>query len=414
MRILIATAGSRGDVAPFTGLGVRLRAAGHQVAVATHDTFAESVRAAGLEFRPLPVDPRTELASAEGRRLLRAGSGPGAVLQLLRLGRRFMPALGDGIADATALGTDLLLTTSTTSALGQVAAEAAGIPSIGLYLQPLAPTREFAPAVTGTRSLGRSGNLLAGHAVQAATDQLFVPAVRGLRRRLGLPPLGIARARRNHPVLHGFSPLVVPRPADWRPRLEVAGYWWPADRPDWQPPARLLDFLAAGPPPVFVGFGSLVVPDAERLTATVLAAARAARVRLLLQSGWSRLAAEDSDSVLTVGDTPHEWLFPRTAAVVHHAGAGTTAAALRSGTPAVPVPAQLDAPFWSARLARLGVSPGPVPLRGLTPARLATSLRLTLDDPRYRTRARAVATALAAEDGAAKVLAAVERVSANS
>ncbi|MFE7636420.1 glycosyltransferase [Kitasatospora sp. NPDC001119] len=414
MRILIATAGSRGDVAPFTGLGVRLRAAGHQVAVATHDTFAESVRAAGLEFRPLPVDPRAELASAEGRRLLRAGSGPGAVLQLLRLGRRFMPALGDGIADATALGTDLLLTTSTTSALGQVAAEAADIPSIGLYLQPLAPTREFAPAVTGTRSLGRSGNLLAGHAVQAATDQLFVPAVRGLRRRLGLPPLGIARARRNHPVLHGFSPLVVPRPADWSPRLEVAGYWWPADRPDWQPPARLLDFLAAGPPPVFVGFGSLVVPDAERLTATVLAAARAARVRLLLQSGWSGLAAEDSDSVLTVGDTPHEWLFPRTAAVVHHAGAGTTAAALRSGTPAVPVPAQLDAPFWSARLARLGVSPGPVPLRGLTPARLATSLRLTLDDPRYRTRARAVATALAAEDGAAKVLAAVERVSANS
>ncbi|WP_049649712.1 glycosyltransferase [Kitasatospora sp. MY 5-36] len=413
MRILIATAGSRGDVAPFTGLGVRLRAAGHQVAVATHDTFAESVRAAGLEFRPLPVDPRAELASAEGRRLLRAGSGPGAVLQLLRLGRRFMPALGDGIADATALGTDLLLTTSTTSALGQVAAEAAGIPSIGLYLQPLAPTREFAPAVTGTRSLGRSGNLLAGHAVQAATDQLFVPAVRGLRRRLGLPPLGIARARRNHPVLHGFSPLVVPRPADWRPRLEVAGYWWPADRPDWQPPARLLDFLAAGPP-VFVGFGSLVVPDAERLTATVLAAARAARVRLPLQSGWSGLAAEDSDSVLTVGDTPHDWLFPRTAAVVHHAGAGTTAAALRSGTPAVPVPAQLDAPFWSARLARLGVSPGPVPLRGLTPARLATSLRLTLDDPRYRTRARAVATALAAEDGAAKVLAAVERVSANS
>ncbi|MFF2541914.1 glycosyltransferase [Kitasatospora sp. NPDC058063] len=412
MRILIATAGSRGDVAPFTGLGVRLRAAGHQVAVATHDTFAGPVRAAGLEFRPLPVDPRAELASAEGRRLLRAGSGPSGILQLLRLARRFMPALGEGIADATALGTDLLLTTSTTSALGQVAAEAVGIPSIGLYLQPLSPTREFAPAVTGTRSLGRSGNLLAGHAVQAATDRLFGPAVRGLRQRLGLPPLGVARARRDHPVLHGFSPLVVPRPADWHPRLDVAGYWWPPERPDWTPPDRLLDFLAAGPPPVFVGFGSLVVPDPDRLTATVLAAARAARVRLLLQSGWSGLAAEDSDSVLTIGDTPHDWLFPRTAAVVHHAGAGTTAAALRSGTPTVPVPAQLDAPFWSARLALLGVSPGPVPLRTLTPARLATALRLTLDDPRYRTRARAVAATLAVEDGTAKVLAAVDRAAA--
>ncbi|MFI2606707.1 glycosyltransferase [Kitasatospora sp. NPDC018619] len=409
MRILIATAGSRGDIAPFTGLGARLRAAGHQVAVATHDIFAESVRAAGLEFRPLPVDPRAELASAEGRRLLRAGGGPSAVLHLLRLGRKAMPALGDGIADATARGADLLLTTSTTSALGQAAAEAAGIPSIGLYLQPLAPTREFAPAVTGTRSLGRSGNLLAGHAVQTATDQLFVPAVRELRRRLGLPPLGIARARRNLPVLHGFSPLVVPRPTDWHPRLDVAGYWWPARRPDWQPPARLLDFLAAGPPPVFVGFGSLVVPDAERLTATVLAAARAARVRLLLQSGWSELTAADSESVLTIGDTPHDWLFPRTAAVVHHAGAGTTAAALRAGTPSIPVPAQLDAPFWSARLAALGVSPGAVPFRSLTPARLAAALRLALDDHRYRARARALAAELAAEDGAAKVLAAVER-----
>ncbi|WP_189913845.1 glycosyltransferase [Kitasatospora xanthocidica] len=412
MRILIATAGSRGDVAPFTGLGVRLRAAGHQVAVATHTTFAESVRAAGLEFRPLPVDPRAELASAQGRRLLEAGSGPGVVLQLLRLGRKFMPALGDGIVEAVALGTDLLLTTSTTSALGQVAAEAAGLPTIGLFLQPMAPTREFAPAVTGTRSLSRPGNLLAGHAVQAATDQLFVPAVRGLRRRLGLPPLGIARARRAHPVLHGFSPTVVPRPADWHPRLDVAGYWWPPAQPDWQPPGRLVDFLAAGPPPVFVGFGSLVVPDPERLTATVLAAARAARVRLLLQAGWSGLAAEDSDTVLTIGDTPHDWLFPRTAAVVHHAGAGTTAAALRAGTPAIPVPAQLDAPFWSARLAALGVSPGPVPLGALTPARLATALRHALDTPHYRTRARTVATTLAAEDGAAKVLAAVERVTA--
>ncbi|MEU1282810.1 glycosyltransferase [Kitasatospora sp. NPDC005856] len=412
MRILIATAGSRGDVSPFLGLGIRLRAAGHQVAVATHDAFAGPVRAAGLEFRPLPVDPRAELASAEGRRLLRAGSGPVGILHLLRLARKFMPALGDGIAEATALGTELLLTTSTTSALGQVAAEAAGIPSIGLYLQPLAPTREFAPAVTGTRSLGRSGNLLAGHAVQTATDRLFVPAVRGLRRRLGLPPLGVARARRNHRILHGFSPSVVPRPADWHPRLEVAGYWWPPDHSGWQPPTRLLDFLSAGPPPVFVGFGSLVVPDPERLTATVLAAARATRVRLLLQSGWSELAAEDSDSVLTIGDTPHDWLFPRTAAVVHHAGAGTTAATLRSGTPSVPVPAQLDAPFWSARLSLLGVSPGPVPLRTLTPARLAASLRQAVDDPRYRARAQAVAAALASEDGAAKVLSAVDRAAA--
>ncbi|MFD9593689.1 glycosyltransferase [Kitasatospora sp. NPDC059973] len=410
MRILIATAGSRGDVAPFTGLGARLRAAGHQVAVATHTTFAGQVRAAGLEFRPLPVDPRAELASDRGQRVLRSGSGPLSLLQLLRLGRSFMPALGDAIVAATAQGTDLLLTTSATTPLGQVAAEAAGIPSIGLYLQPIAPTREFAPSVTGTRSLGRTGNLLAGHAVEAAADRLFAPAVHGLRHRLGLPPRGIARTRRAHPVLHGFSPTVVPRPADWRPGLEVAGYWWPHPEPGWRPPDRLVDFLAAGPPPVFVGFGSLVVPDPAALSATVLAGLRAAGVRAVLQAGWSGLGAADSDDVLTIDDTPHDWLFPRMAAIVHHAGAGTTAATLRAGTPAVPVPAQLDAPFWSARLTRLGTSPGPVPLPALTSARLAAAVRRTLDTPHYRERARAVAAALAAEDGTVGVLAAVDRL----
>ncbi|MFI9326955.1 glycosyltransferase [Kitasatospora sp. NPDC052868] len=410
MRILIAAAGSRGDVAPFTGLGTRLQAAGHQVAVATHGTFADSVRAAGLEFRPLPIDPREELASARGQRLLQAGSGPSAVLRLLRLGRAFMPALGGGIADATALGADLLLTTGTTAAFGQAVAEAAGIPSLALYLQPLAPTREFAPAVTGTRSLGRTGNLLAGHAVQAAVDQLFAPAVRGLRHRLGLPPRGIARARRNQRILHGFSPAVIPRPADWHPGLDVVGYWWPHQDPAWQPPSRLVDFLAAGPPPVFVGFGSLVVPDPERLTATVLAAVRAAKVRAVLQSGWSGLGGADSETVLTVGDTPHHWLFPRMAAVVHHAGAGTTAAALRAGAPAVPVPGQLDAPFWSARATRLGVSPGPVPLHRLTAPLLAAAIRRALDDPRHLERARSLAATLATEDGAAKVLTTAERL----
>ncbi|MCG6495930.1 glycosyltransferase [Kitasatospora sp. A2-31] len=410
MRILIATAGSRGDVAPFTGLGVHLLAAGHEVAVATHATFAGTVRAAGLEFRPLPVDPRAELASTGGQRLLRAGAGPLGVLELLRLGRSFMPAIGDGIAAAADRGADLLLTSSTTSALGQAVAEAAGLPHLGLHLQPLAPTREFAPAVTGSRSLGRTGNVLAGHAVQAATDQLFAPAVRRLRRRLGLPPRSVARARRDHAVLHGFSPTVVPRPADWRPGLDVAGYWWPHPDPGWRPPARLLDFLAAGPPPVFVGFGSLVVPDPERLTATVLAALRAARVRAVVQSGWSGLAAPEGDDVLTVDDTPHCWLFPRMAATVHHAGAGTTAATLRAGTPTVPVPAQLDAPFWSARAARLGTSPGPVPLAGLTAGRLAAAIRRALDDPGHRARAGAVARVLAAEDGAGKVVEAVARI----
>ncbi|MFE9423287.1 glycosyltransferase [Kitasatospora sp. NPDC006697] len=404
MRILIATAGSRGDVAPYTGLGARLRQAGHQVALASHQGFAELVAAAGLEFRALPVDPRQALASRGGQRLLAAGNGPRAVLELLKLGREFMPELAAGLLAATEAGTDLLLLSSTTAPFGEVIAAALGLPALRVYLQPLDPTGEFPPIVAGPRSFGRLGNRAAGQAARLALDQLFGPTVRQLRRRLGPG----ARQAVDSPTLHGISPTVLPRPRDWHPGLTVDGYWWPHHPDGWQPPAELADFLQAGPPPVFLGFGSLVT-DADRLGRVVGTALRRARLRAVVQAGWTGLRVE-GDGVLAVGDLPHHWLFPRVAAVVHHAGAGTTAAGLRAGVPAVPVPAQLDAPFWSARLTALGVSPGPVPLRELTADRLAAALHRAVHEPRHRDRARAVAGRIAAEDGAAAVLRAVERI----
>ncbi|MEW2576468.1 glycosyltransferase [Streptomyces syringium] len=418
MRLLIATVGSRGDVAPYTGLGVRLRQAGHEVTIATHDGFAGLVGQAGLGFRSLPLDPRAQLASAAGQRILRAGTGATAVMELLRMGRTIMPALGRGLLDAARQGTDLLLLSATTAPLGQVVAEALDVPTIGLFLQPLAPTGEFPPVLTGTRSLGRRGNLLVGHALQSAVDRLITPPVRELREQLGLPRRSAGAERRrairqDMPLLHGFSPCVVPRPADWPPCMEVTGYWWPAPPPDWRPPPRLTDFLASGPPPVYVGFGSLVVADAERLGAVIRSALRTAKVRAVVQAGWSDLSVS-GDDVLAVDEIPHHWLFPRMAAVVHHAGAGTTAAGLRAGVPAVPVPAQLDAPFWARRLTALGVSPGPVPLAELSSARLAAALRRAVEELVFRHRAQALAARINAEDGAARVVAAVERLPVRS
>ncbi|MGF1426906.1 glycosyltransferase [Kitasatospora sp. LaBMicrA B282] len=409
MRILIATAGSRGDVAPYTGLGDRLRRAGHQVGIATHQRFAATVTGAGLEFQPLPVDPHTALGSTGGQRLLRAGSGPRAVAELLRLGRSLMPELGLGLAAATARSrAELLLLSSTAAPLGRVVAAAHGIPCLGVYLQPLAPTAAFAPVVLGSRHFGPAGNRLAGGLAQRALDRLFGPAVRTLCRELGLPRRS-PRIPANWPILHGISPQVLGRPADWAGNLELTGYWWPQPAPDWRPPAQLLDFLQAGPPPVFVGFGSLIA-DPERLGAIVGAALRAARLRAVVQAGWSELAVPASDEVLPVGELPHDWLFPRTAAVVHHCGAGTTAAGLRAGVPAVPVPAQLDAPFWAARLVALGVSPGAVPFARLAAAPLADALRRAVDEPGHGRRAHELADRIAREDGAGAVLHAVERL----
>ncbi|MFH8403561.1 glycosyltransferase [Streptomyces sp. NPDC018019] len=415
MKILIAAAGSYGDVAPYTGLGARLKAAGHTVALAADASYAQLVRDAGLEFRALPADPRKR--AGEG------GGAPGGKRELMRRAAAFIRDLGPGVADATAPGTGLMLLSATTAPLGRHVAEAHGIPSLDLPLQPNAPTGDFPPVVAGTRSLGRRGNRAAGRLSLRVVDRLYADGVRDLRARLGLPPASARAVRRRRaadgrPVLHGFSPALVPRPADWRPGLEVVGNWWPYTAPDAALPPALEDFLTAGPPPVFVGFGSMAAGargdgTAGRLTASVVGALRRAGVRGVVQSGWAGLdGPATGDDILTVGEVPHALLFPRTAAVVHHAGAGTTAAALRAGVPAVPVPVTADQPFWAARLAAVGAGTDAVPFRALMAEgaadRLAEAIGRAVREPSCRAAARAIARRMDAEDGAGEVLQAVE------
>ncbi|MER7842559.1 glycosyltransferase [Kitasatospora sp. NPDC096077] len=413
MRILIVTTGSRGDVAPFTGLGRRLVAAGHQVAVLAHPTFAPLIESCGLEYRPLPGDPK-ELILRRAR-----ATSPEETRALMRA---FVDGLADGVADAVTGGVDLLLTAFAPAPLCVTAGEALGVPVLGTYLTPAFATAAFPlPGPAGTGDLGPAGNLAAGQERLRSAERLFSGAVSRLRERLGLPGTGSSGTTspgaaspgpeplgRSRPVVHGYSPLLLPRPADWPAPVEVAGFWWPARPLDWQPPAELVDFLQAGPAPVFVGFGSMAPDEGERLGELVTAAVRRAGVRAVVQAGWAGLAAA-GDGVLAVGDLPHDWLFPRTAAVVHHAGAGTTGAALRAGVPAVPVPVMVDQPFWAARLHRLGVAPEPVPFAELTAERLAAAITAALDEP-VRRRAAAVAGLMAAEDGAGAVLAHIDRI----
>jgi sterol 3beta-glucosyltransferase len=409
MRILIVTAGSRGDVAPFTGLGQQLQQAGHRVALAGHGTFAGLVRGCGLEYRPLPGDPvaltraRMAAPSPEDSRLVFA---------------EFLDQLGDGLIAAVAARTDLVLTAFGPAPLSRVVAEGFGIPSIGAYLVPAVPTREFPlPGRLETGDLGPAGNLAAGRELLGRGGSLYAEIVPRLRARLGLPPAAASaapmhgRPPEGWPVCHGFSPAVLPRPADWPPNVGVSGYWWPARPVGWEPPVELVEFLQGGPPPVFVGFGSMAPSHGDRLDEIVAAAVHRAGVRAVVQAGWAGLAPS-GDDILLVGDVPHDWLFPRTAAVVHHAGAGTTGAGLRAGVPAIPVPVMLDQPFWADRLHRLGVAPHPLPAHDLTADALADALRSCVNEPPYRRRAAELARRIRAEDGAAPVLALIARLTA--
>ncbi|MEU0029292.1 glycosyltransferase [Streptomyces sp. NPDC006335] len=406
------TAGSRGDVAPFTGLGHGLARVGHEVTLVTHGRFEPLARRAGIGFHALPVDPRAELESSRGRALHRSTTGVGKLVRVVSMARALAVEMADDLV-AAARASDALLLSGSVAPLGHAVAEGLGLPSLGLNLQPLAPTREFAPPMLGIGSWGRLGNRVAGLGLNLAVEQVFAAALPPVRARLGLPPTRPTaalrtRERQGWPVLHGFSPRVVARPRDWRSGLDVAGYWWPYDG-DARLPDDLLSFVEAGPPPVFVGLGSATVPDPARVSAEIVRALRGAGLRGVIQHGWAGLSAT-GDDMLTVDEVPHSALFPRMAAVVHHAGAGTTAAGLRAGVPAVPVPIQFDESFWAARLVALGVAPGAVPLRRLSADTLAAALLRVTRDAEYRERARALGARIREEDGVTPVLEAVDRL----
>jgi UDP:flavonoid glycosyltransferase YjiC (YdhE family) len=409
VRVLIVTSGSMGDVAPYSGLGDRLRDAGHDVTVATHEPFRAAITAAGLSFHPIPGDMREILPNARGQDGVSSGTGPRALARLLKIAGPLVSSLGAGIAGAvSAVRPDAILLSTVVAPLGYQVAEAHDRPWAGVFLQPVHPTREFGSVLVGGRSFGPWGNLALGHLVDLSARPVYAGPIRALRRRLGLPPARMralqAWQQFRNPTFHGFSTAVVPRPSDWPSPLKVTGYWWPARAAGWSPPADLTAFLAAGPPPVFVGFGSMAPGRGARFAAPVLAAVREAGVRAVVQTGWSGLDVGAADDVITVGEIPHDWLFPQVAAVVHHCGAGTTAAGLRAGVPAVPVPVLADQPFWARRLTALGAATDPLPLSTLTAGRLAAALRAVTTDPHYAARASAIAALLSGEDGARPVL----------
>jgi sterol 3beta-glucosyltransferase len=203
--------------------------------------------------------------------------------------------------------------------------------------------------------------------------------------------------------LHLFSEHVAPRPGDWPACAEVTGYCFLDAADGWTPPPALEAFLAAGPPPVYVGFGSMTGMEPTRLASITRDALRAAGRLAIIGMGWGGLPEiAASEDLFVVDDVPHEWLFPRVAAVVHHGGAGTTAAALRAGRPSVVVPFFADQPYWGRRLADLGAAPAPIPKRALTAARLSVAITDAVSIPSLAERSAKLGEKIRSEEGAAR------------
>lgn len=403
MRITILTVGTRGDVQPYVAFGLGLERAGHEVRVATHPRFERLVTDQDLGFAPLAEGRLGRGAeTAEGRRWI--GTGSHRMPTWVGFVRDARSVARQRLIDALAAAQDAeaIVAANLATVLGWQVAEEHGVPLVRAYYSP--PRIGWEPSTRARAAAARQLLWLAAR-----------PWLNAVRRGVGLASVAVAEPigaldDRGAPALYHFSPAVVPKPAGAPRWLEVTGYWLPEADPDPDPPHALVDFLAEGPPPVCLGFGTQVDADpAATLRTVAQALQRAGRRGVLFGPAYASADHDLPAHVLAVDTVSHAWLFPRCAAVVHHAGAGTTATVLRSGVPSVAVPHMTDQFFWARRTAQIGVAASPVPRRRLAVEPLADAIRTATTDAAMRGRAAALAQRLRAEDGVARGVEAFER-----
>jgi UDP:flavonoid glycosyltransferase YjiC (YdhE family) len=413
MHICIIALGSQGDVQPYIALGKGLKTAGHTVRLLTHENFEGLVCSHGLEFWPARGNVQAFAQTEEMRELLDKGNFLAITARTAKEAQRAaLEWAEDGLAACQ--GMELIVAGIGGLNIGISLAEKLGIPLMQAYVLPFTPTKAFS-GVLFPRPVPRALNRFSHHLVRQIMWQGFRTADKQARQQvLGLPPTSFwgpyqAEPLQHTPILYGFSPSVIPKPADWDENTHVTGYWFLDSAPDWTPPSALVEFLQSSPPPLYIGFGSMSHRKPEETADLILQALAQTQQRGIISAGWGGLQmANLPDSVYVVDSIPHSWLFPQVTAVVHHGGAGTTAAGLRAGVPSIIIPFFGDQPFWGQRVAESGVGPEPIPRKQLTSDRLAQAIQRAVTDQTMRQNAASLGAKIQAEDGIAKAVAVFE------
>lgn len=460
MHVLIMSFGTRGDIQPYAALARGLARAGHDVTLAVPEAFADLVSSSGLS-RPSPPAPSEQGPSQPGENAAAAGDsgsaaasvhptgsddvGPGTITlhpagsEMLRLVQDVMPELsgpGDALKtfgimksamrvhiaetwDAARAARPDVVVHHPKCLAGPHIAEAMGIPGVlSVPLPFYTPTAAYPVPFFGGASFGSRGNR-ATYGFNRMATVMYRGMINDFRREIGLTtkigrfadPLRDSDGLPVH-TLYPYSPHVVPVPADYPPSAHVTGYFFLDDDGAWEPPARLAEFLEAGDPPVYVGFGSMGFgKGADQRREAILGALAATGLRGIVATGWGGIEPGDapSDDVLVIEGAPHGWLFPRTAAVVHHGGAGSTAAGLRAGRPSLIAPFLGDQPFWGAQVHRIGAGPEPLSRKKLASG-LTERLAELVGDEGYARRAAALGEAIRSEDGVGEGVRVLEKI----
>lgn len=426
MNIVIQVVGSRGDVQPFVALGQELQKYGHRVRLATHNTFEEFVRKSNLEFYPIGGDPKELMAYMV--------KNPGLIpsMKSLKEGdiKRKQTMVGEMLdgcwkscVDADPYSQEPFVADAIIANPPSFAhihcAQALGVPLHMMFTMPWSSTRAF-PHPLANFKVGEIDPALINYAsygiVEFLTWQGLGSVINRFRATLDLEPVpstvGPALAEALQvPFTYCWSPALVPKPADWPSHIDVCGFFF-RDPPPYEPPAAIVNFLKSGPPPIYIGFGSIVLEDPAKMTALILEAVELCGVRAIISRGWSNLGEglpDEASNVLFIGDCDHEWLFQHVTAVVHHGGAGTAACGLKNACPTLVVPFFGDQPFWGDMIAEAGAGPRPIPHKLLSGQNLVDAIRFLLA-PETKQAAHRISAQMASEEG---VKAAVQSFHAN-
>jgi UDP:flavonoid glycosyltransferase YjiC (YdhE family) len=419
MQVTILAVGSRGDVQPYLALGKGLQQAGYRVRLGMPANFESLAEKHHLDFVAITPSSQQIMAGPVGRTMITSGENNLAfILNLAKMvGEHAQQSLQ--AAWQACQGTDVIIFNHF-AWMGYHLAEKLNLPSIAAWIYPLNRTRAFPPLGTPPwlqfgESFNKPSYLLYEQLIQYAFNGIF----NEWRCTLDLPPLprgGIFEHfyRRQTPVLYAYSPNVLPKPDDWSARFVVTGYWFLDRSSEWIPPTALTDFLADGPPPVYVGFGSMISNQSDKLTGMAIEALKQTGQRGILARGWGGLDISKAnqrltDDIFVIDETPHDWLFPQMAAVVHHGGAGTTSAGLRAGVPSVLIPFSGDQPFWGQRVAALGVGPAAISYKKLSARRLTSAIKTAVSDKTMQRRAADLGQQISSEDGVDKAVKTFEK-----
>lgn len=403
MKFVVVTYGTEGDTRPLSALCRGLIDAGHEVRLLADGTTLGSAKALDVPAAALAGDIKTALRAGNA---VSAGDGVTHLAAALAGIANANAAAWMRDLAAAARGCDAIVVSGLAAFVGLSVAEYLGIAAIGLGLIPITPTGAFPSPFLPPRLIPRCLNRISHRLVNGLVWRAFREATNAARAEIcGLPPRRAVWS--DHPMLYGVSPSLLPRPRDWPENASLCGQW--IERPpNWTPKQDLSDFLAAGEPPLYVGFGSMAGFDRRNLLEAVIAAV--AGRRALFYAGWSGIDAADLPAnFLAITDTPHSWLFPRTSLVIHHGGSGTTHSAARAGVPSVVVPFAGDQLFWADRLRLAGVAGAPVNLKRLSAPVLARAIAFA-ERAELRSRATDLGLRMAAEDGVAAATAAIEKI----